>query len=39
MCSDQRVVDGLLFSRRIAAWLRNEEFHPCETTTELVARS
>jgi hypothetical protein len=39
MCSDQRAVDGLLFSRRIAARLRNEEFHPCETTTEVVARS
>ena len=26
--SDQRAIDGLLFSRRIAARLRNEEFHP-----------
>ena len=25
--SDQRAIDGLLFSRRIAARLRNEEFH------------
>jgi hypothetical protein len=26
--SDQRALDGLLFSRRNAARLRNEEFHP-----------
>ena len=32
-------VDGLLFSRRIAARLRNEEFQQYETTTEVVARS
>jgi hypothetical protein len=39
MCSDQRAVDGLLFSRRIAARLHKEEFHPCETTTDVVVRS
>ena len=36
-CSDQRAIDGLLFSRRIAARLRNEEFHPNAATTELAA--
>jgi len=39
LCSDQRAIDGLLFSRRIAAQLCNEEFRPSETTTEVVARS
>lgn len=39
LCSDQRAIDGLLFSRRIAGRLRNEEFQPCDTTTEVVARS
>jgi hypothetical protein len=28
LCSDQRAIDGLLFSRRIAARLRSEEFRP-----------
>ena len=37
LCSDQRAIDGLLFSRRIAARLRNEEFHPHAATTELAA--
>jgi hypothetical protein len=37
LCSDQRAIDGLLFSRRIAARLRNEEFHPNAATTELAA--
>jgi hypothetical protein len=36
LCSDQRAIDGLLFSRRIAARLRDEEFHPCATTTSVV---
>jgi hypothetical protein len=27
LSSDQRAIDGLLFARRIAARLRNEEFH------------
>jgi hypothetical protein len=36
LCSDQRAIDGLLFSRRIAARLRSEEFQQCETTTEVV---
>ena len=39
LCSDQRAIHGLLFSRRIAAQLCNEEFRPSETTTEVVARS
>lgn len=39
LCSDQRAIDGLLFSRRIAARLRNEEFFRHATTTEVVARS
>jgi hypothetical protein len=37
LCSDQRATDGLLFSRRIAARLRNEEFHANAATTELAA--
>jgi hypothetical protein len=37
LCSDQRAIDGLLFSRRIAARLRNEEFHPVAGTTEVAA--
>ena len=28
LCSNQRTIDGLLFSRRIAARLRDEEFQP-----------
>ena len=39
LCSDQRAIDGLLFSRRIAARLRNEEFHSCKTTTNAIASS
>jgi hypothetical protein len=39
LCSDQRAIDGLLFSRRIAGRLRNEEFRLCDTTTAVVARS
>jgi hypothetical protein len=39
LCSDQRATDGLLFARRIAARLRNEEFQQCETTTEVVGSS
>ena len=39
LCSDQRAIDGLLFSRRIAAQLCNEEFRPSEATTKVVARS
>ena len=37
LCSDQRAIDGLLFSRRIAGRLRNEELQPCDTTTEVAA--
>ena len=37
LCSDQRAIDGLLFSRRIAARLRNEEFHSYAATTEVAA--
>lgn len=37
LCSDQRAIDGLLFSRRIAVRLRNEEFHPYAATTEVAA--
>jgi hypothetical protein len=35
LCSDQRAIDRLLFARRIAARLRNEEFQQCETTTRV----
>ena len=31
LISDQRAIDGLLFMRRIAARLRNEEFRPAVT--------
>ena len=31
LSSDQRAIDGLLFSRRIAARLRSEEFHPAQS--------
>jgi hypothetical protein len=36
LSSDQRAVDGLLFGRRIATRLREEEFHP--TRPELAHR-
>jgi hypothetical protein len=36
LCSDQRAIDGLLFSRRIAGRLRVEEFQQCDTTTEVA---
>jgi hypothetical protein len=39
LCSDQRAIDGLLFSRHIVARLRTEEFHRCATTTEVVIHS
>ena len=39
LCSDQRAIDGILFSRRIAARLHNEEFFPHATTTEVVGGS
>jgi len=39
LCSDQRAIDGLLFSRRIAARLRNEEFQRSDTMTEVVGRT
>jgi hypothetical protein len=35
--SDQRAIDGLLFSRSIAARLRNEEFHSGPDTMEVDA--
>jgi hypothetical protein len=35
LSSDQRAIDGLLFLRRIADRLRNEEFNP--TRSEVVA--
>jgi hypothetical protein len=37
LCSDQRAIDGLLFSRRIAARLRIEEFRPYAATAEVAA--
>ena len=37
LCSDQRAIDGLLFSRRIAERLRNEEFQLDAATTEVAA--
>ena len=39
LCSDQRAIDGLLFSRRIAARLRDEEFRPYAAATEATASS
>ena len=40
LCSDQRAIDGLLFARRIATRLRNEEFQQCDTTQcEVVGSS
>ena len=33
--SDQRAIDGLIFSRRIAAGLRNEEFQSRPDPTEV----
>ena len=35
-CSDQRAIDGLLFSRRMAERLRNEEFQLDAATTEVA---
>jgi hypothetical protein len=37
LCSDQRAIDGLLFSRRIAARLRHEEFHLHAAKTDFGA--
>jgi len=37
LCSDQRAIDGLLFSRRIAGRLRNEEFQLDAATTDVAA--
>jgi hypothetical protein len=37
LVSDQRAMDGLLFSRRIAARLRSEEFRPQAVSTEVAA--
>ena len=37
LISDQRAIDGLLFSRRIAARLRSEEFRPHAATAEVAA--
>jgi hypothetical protein len=39
LSTDQRAIDGLLFGRRIAARLRNEEFHPSLAGSELAASS
>jgi hypothetical protein len=39
LATDQRAIDGLLFARRIAARLRDEEFDPSLAPTELAASS
>ena len=37
LSSDQRVIDGLLFARRIASRLQAEEFYPNQSETALSA--
>ena len=37
LLSDQRALDGLLFSRRIVAQLRSEEFRPQVAPTQVAA--
>jgi hypothetical protein len=37
LCTDQRAIDGLLFSRRIAERLRNEEFQLHTAEAEVAA--
>jgi hypothetical protein len=39
LCSDQRAIDGLLFSRHIAVRLRSEEFRSDAGTAEVAATS
>jgi hypothetical protein len=39
LCSDQRALDGLLFSRRIASRLRREEFRTCAAAADVSASS